>query len=332
MPTPHKATSPFPTPVDRVGQVFVEKYDTLMQWALRLTHGDQEEAKDLLHEAFVQFTLRQLDFTGVENIDGYLYTALKHFHLATLKRAKRDPLNQISLVEFDSVDLALRSSFCLDQLEVQNDLRRICAFLCWRKASAKSASYLILRFFHGYYPEEIMRVALASRRVVDEGIRLAAAESKVYLGDPRTAPLHAAANQGQAAGRVDAGRSGTPSQPRRGPVCGAGGGVSARADPDDLRQPRRGVPSARGVARTLRAGVGGARTEAAAARGLDRQDALGASGELPAMPRYRESVLEVASVVGPLSGGEAGQLSPHRNQEWKCRAQSSERHRLTDAE
>lgn len=184
MPTPHKATSAFLTPADRVGQVFVEKYDTLLQWALRLTHGDQEEAKDLLHEAFVQFTLRQLDLTGVENVDGYLYTALKHFHLSTLKRAKRDPLNHISLVEFDSVDLALRSSFGLDQLDVQNDLRRICAFLCWRKASAKSASYLILRFFHGYYPEEIMRVALASRRVVDEGIRLAAAEAKVYLGDP----------------------------------------------------------------------------------------------------------------------------------------------------
>jgi DNA-directed RNA polymerase specialized sigma24 family protein len=184
MPMPHKATSFTRQPASRVGEVFVEKYDQLLHWALRLTHRDREQAEDLLHEAFVHFTLRQLDFTGVENIDGYLYTVLKHFHLSTLRRAKHDPLNQISLVEFDSVALALRSTFDFDQVEVQNDLRRICAFLCWRKASAKSASYLILRFFHGYYPEEITRVALTSRNVVDHGIRLASSEAKVCLTEP----------------------------------------------------------------------------------------------------------------------------------------------------
>src|SRR6202034_2478105 len=84
-----------------------------------------------------------------------------------------------------SVDLALRSTFEFDQMDVQNELRCVCAFLCWRKASAKSASYLILRFFHGYYPEEIVRIALTSRNVVDRGIRLASLEAKAYLADPQ---------------------------------------------------------------------------------------------------------------------------------------------------
>lgn len=184
MPTPQKVPSSGQQPASKVSQLFVEKYDLLLQWAVRLTRGDREQAEDLLHEAFVQFTLRQLDFVDVEDIEAYLYTILKHFHLSSLRRARRDPLSQLSLVEFDSVDLALRSSFDFDQVQVQNDLRRVCAFLCWRKGSAKSASYLILRFFHGYYPEEVRRIALTSRDVVDHGIRLAAGEAKAFLADP----------------------------------------------------------------------------------------------------------------------------------------------------
>lgn len=184
MPTPYPSTSPHSPSISPAEEIFVEKYGLLSQWALRLTEGDREQAEDLLHEAFVQFTLRQPDLSAVGNIDGYLYAVLKHLHLALLRRAKHDPLRQISLVEFDSVDLALRSSYDVDRTEVQNDLRRTCAFLCWRKASAKSASYLILRFFHGYYPEEIVRIARTSRNVVDHGIRVASGEAKLSLSNP----------------------------------------------------------------------------------------------------------------------------------------------------
>lgn len=195
MPMPHKATSVSRTSVSRVGDVFVEKYDLLLQWALRLTRRDHERAEDLLHEAFLQFSLRQHDLTGIENLDGYLYSVLKHLHLALIRRAKRDPLSQVSVVEFDSVALALRASQDLDQIEMQNDLRRICAFLCWRKALAKSASYLILRFFHGYYPEEIAQIAITSRSVVDHGIRLASVEAKTHLSESRQ--LHVVSHRGR---------------------------------------------------------------------------------------------------------------------------------------
>jgi DNA-directed RNA polymerase specialized sigma24 family protein len=100
---PHKATNFTRQPASRVGELFVEKYDQLLQWALRLTHGDREQAEDLLHEAFVHFTLRQLDFTGVENIDGYLYTVLKHFHLSTLRRSK--PIRSIRFLWLNSTPL-----------------------------------------------------------------------------------------------------------------------------------------------------------------------------------------------------------------------------------
>jgi DNA-directed RNA polymerase specialized sigma24 family protein len=184
MPTTQKASNPLQPRNTMAGDIFVKRYDQLLQWAFRLTRGDREQAEDLLHEAFVQFALRQRDLNVVDNIDAYLYTVLKHLHLASIRRGKRDPLNQMAVVEFDSVDLVLRSTMDGDQVKVQNDLRRICTFLCWRKATTKSASYLILRFFHGYYPEEIMRVALTSRNMVDHGIRLASSEAKVYLADP----------------------------------------------------------------------------------------------------------------------------------------------------
>ena len=160
--------------------------DVLLRWAVRLTRGERHQAEDLLHEAFIQIhALEQLDFSGVEDIDSYLYTLLKHFHLSSIRRARRDPLSQLSLVEFDSVELGIALQCGLRSGDGAERFApgQVCAFLCWRKITAKSASYLILRFFHGYYPEE-RRIAPTSRDVVDNGIRLAAGEAKSFLADP----------------------------------------------------------------------------------------------------------------------------------------------------
>jgi hypothetical protein len=61
---------------------------------------------------------------------------------------------------------------------VQDDLRRIVAYLCWRKGAVKSASVLLLRFFHRYFPEEIVRIALMKRGAIDELLRVSREEVK----------------------------------------------------------------------------------------------------------------------------------------------------------
>jgi hypothetical protein len=76
--------------------------------------------------------------------------------------------------------------------------------LNWRRLSAKSASILLLRFFHGFYPSEIMQIGMLARKSVDNGLAQAREEVKAYLLDatclqvvnrgapPILAPLHIA--------------------------------------------------------------------------------------------------------------------------------------------
>ena len=47
-------------------QLFRERYEALLVWALRLTNQNHEAAQDLVQDAFVQFMLGR---TGVEQIE-----------------------------------------------------------------------------------------------------------------------------------------------------------------------------------------------------------------------------------------------------------------------
>src|SRR6185503_16610162 len=53
-----------------------------------------------------------------------------------------------------------------------------------RKQTSKSGSLFLLRFFHGYYPSEIARLAGIKRVAVDSCLRPARTEAKLYLQNP----------------------------------------------------------------------------------------------------------------------------------------------------
>ncbi len=173
-----------PLKLDRVkaGQsaeeLFIERYDRMLSWALQLTGHDRELAEDLLHDLFIQFTLNVIDPQTIGNLDGYLYIMLKNLHLAHQRRAGRNRLVQLPVVEYDSAEIGLGAIDLRDQLAAQDDLRRVCQYACARKETAKIASVLILRFFHGYYPEEITRVARSPRAAVDKWLKLARGEAR----------------------------------------------------------------------------------------------------------------------------------------------------------
>jgi DNA-directed RNA polymerase specialized sigma24 family protein len=168
--------------------IFTERYDWLLKWALHFAQGDQAEAEDLVQDTFVRFVVSEseTELKDPERIEPLLYTYLKFVHLSHVRRAQRYPLQELPLVDFDSIHLAMRETPSVNPIEVQDTLRRIVAYLTWRKEKAKSASILLLRFFHGYRKGEIMRVGLLSERVVANGLMLAREETRRHLaGDDR---------------------------------------------------------------------------------------------------------------------------------------------------
>ena len=170
-----------------VEEMFLTHYEQMFEWALHLTGHDQARAEDLVHDVFVQLRLGGADLAAIENVEAYLFTVLRNLRRSQLTRAQRSPANPSLLVEYDSVAAGLQALHddAGQRLETLAELRAICQFVCVRKETAKAASALILRFFHGYYPSEIARMLCTSRQAVAELLRVARAEVKVFLLEPQ---------------------------------------------------------------------------------------------------------------------------------------------------
>jgi DNA-directed RNA polymerase specialized sigma24 family protein len=173
--------SAVPTPVD---QLLASRYGQLLQWGAVLTRGDTGKTEEIVQELCLYFTLTQPDLTSVVNLDGYLYTSLRHIYLSSLARSSREALRFVSVAEFDSFDSALRDNSSADPLQKQNDLRRICSYTIWRKESSKSASYFILHFFHGYARREIAELACLPIAAIYNKLKVARSEVVSYLEAP----------------------------------------------------------------------------------------------------------------------------------------------------
>ncbi len=164
--------------------LFAQSYDELRKWALQLTEHDAELASDLLHDAYVQFTLARPRLESIENLNGYLYVLMRNLHFSQMRRLTRVPTRSMSVVEFDTVDVGFWASDPRDRMRMRDELGAVCRFACIRKESSKGGSLLILRFFHGYYPEEIARILCSTRAGVYERLRRARAEARLYLEEP----------------------------------------------------------------------------------------------------------------------------------------------------
>src|SRR5260370_13127682 len=79
---------PLPSPATHES-AFIERYQQLYKWALILTKQNQHQAEDLLHDAFVQFSLSHPDLQAIQNLDGYLYTILLNLRVSHMPRGTR---------------------------------------------------------------------------------------------------------------------------------------------------------------------------------------------------------------------------------------------------
>jgi DNA-directed RNA polymerase specialized sigma24 family protein len=165
-------------------QLLASYYSQLLKWGVVLTRGDDAKAEDIVHEFCLYFTLTKPDLSGVANLDGYLYTCLRHIYLSGLARSSREAQHLISVAEFDSFEFALAANQSGDPLQRQNDLRSICGYAVWRKESSKTASYFIFHFFHGYSRREIAELARLPIAAIYNKLKIARTEVKSHLEEP----------------------------------------------------------------------------------------------------------------------------------------------------
>lgn len=162
-------------------QILEKYYGRLLLWAGALTRGDSGMTREIVHDLCLHFVLARPDLSQVLNLDGYLYRCLKNIYLSSLARASRESAQVIATAEFDSLHLALQAADTEDLLQRQNDLRRICNYTVWRKESSKSASYLILLFFHGYSRREVAQIACLPIAAIYNKLKTARTELKGYF-------------------------------------------------------------------------------------------------------------------------------------------------------
>lgn len=167
-------------------EIFLGRYPELRGWAMQLTENDRQQAEDLVHDTYIQFTLTRPDLSAIQNLDGYLYRMMRNLNVSRLRRSQRKQNKTLSIVDYESAELGLRTADPREQITLQDALRQVCQYACMRKQTSKAGSVLILRFLHGYYPSEIAAVTLSTREAVEERLRIARNEVRQYLHDPKS--------------------------------------------------------------------------------------------------------------------------------------------------
>lgn len=158
--------------------LFIERYDRLLGWALRLTDYDRAGAEDLVQDAFIQFVQGRTDLKDIENLEGYLRRMLRYLHLT---RISRNPPRAHSITDDETLLQACASLEPSRRMQSLDELWRICNYACARKEMSRAGAVLILRFFHEYSPSEIAKVICSTRHCVDQWQRLARSEVQLYL-------------------------------------------------------------------------------------------------------------------------------------------------------
>lgn len=67
-------------------QVLERYYERLREWGAILTRGDSGLAQEIVHDLCLYFCVAGPDLSKVKNLDGYLYTSLRHIYLSALSR------------------------------------------------------------------------------------------------------------------------------------------------------------------------------------------------------------------------------------------------------
>lgn len=174
------------TLVDKTGtpeSVYSEKYQWLLRWAMHFCSGDREMAEDLVQDTFVRMLSSWSSIRDAAHPERFLYSYLRYGFLRRRSFDQRQSFQPLSSIDIELLEFRNDRGYT-GLMEWQEEIHAVVDFLCRRKATTKSASMLLLRFFHGFFPSEIMLIARLPRKAVDDGLANARLEVKAYIADP----------------------------------------------------------------------------------------------------------------------------------------------------
>jgi RNA polymerase sigma-70 factor (ECF subfamily) len=148
---------------------FAVEYERLLR-AMYLVVGDQEEAEDLVQDAFVEVLERWSSVEGMASPTGYLYrTAMNGFR--TRYRRTVMAVRRIAL-------LAPRRHHLFDEVEIQADIRDALSALSPRQRAA-----IVLTELLGYGADDAAEILAIKPSTVRALTTQARARLRLVLGD-----------------------------------------------------------------------------------------------------------------------------------------------------
>jgi hypothetical protein len=109
---------------------------------------------------------------------------LRNLSISKHRRDGRDALSHSLAVDYESIE---HSFACVDRsrlILIRRDLARVGEYACARRHKSRSASVLILRFFFGYCPSELVQILQTTRVAIDKHLQTARQEARTYLETP----------------------------------------------------------------------------------------------------------------------------------------------------
>ncbi len=165
-------------------EVFFDHYSLLLQWALQLSHADRDNAEDLIQDFYLQIAHMNVALAEIREIEPYLFKVLRNLHYSRLRRQGQGLRYEHSIEDFESLERGLAAVDRNELILVRADLQHICESACARKSASRAACIFILRFFLGYYPSEVMKIARMSRMAVDRALQVARQEVRTSQQRP----------------------------------------------------------------------------------------------------------------------------------------------------
>jgi RNA polymerase sigma factor (sigma-70 family) len=171
-------------------EVFAERYNQLLVVARSLINNNQDQARDLVHDALIKFVRLSPDLHAINNIDSYLRTLVRNLFRSQKRRTNVHSIYELTIENYNSIENGLSEvadRYCNPHLllQLQDVLRVICEYACLRKERLKLGSIIILRFFHGYHTSEIAQIMSVTASAVSHQLKLAQAEAYLYLNNPK---------------------------------------------------------------------------------------------------------------------------------------------------
>lgn len=160
---------------------FLLRYDQLLKLAQRLTDSDRGLAQDVVHDAFVQFMLSSTDYGAIDNVDHYLHKVVRNVHRTHIRQRSTRRLEQLSETSKETLPISFADPYGL--VQARNLLVNICRYVSRRKDTSIATSILVLRFLHGYYPNEVALLTRRTRSAVDGLLKSARRDLKGHLSE-----------------------------------------------------------------------------------------------------------------------------------------------------